>query len=775
MSDWIDPQPVVIPDALRSAVGGHPLVAETLAHRGFTSPDSARAFLDPDYYVPSPAADLPDLTHAVERIWQALRAGEHIAIWGDFDVDGQTSTAVLVEALRWLSSRSKLQQILSLSYQVPLRQQGHGVHLPSLAGLLDQGVTLLITCDTGVDAFTAVERAATRGCDVIITDHHDLPASLPPACAVVNPNRLAKEHALRHLPGVGVAYKLVEGLFASAGYDTEVGELLDLVALGIVADVATQVADVRYLLQRGLEVLRTTQRVGLQALLEQAELDPKGLSEEHIAYQLAPRLNALGRLGDANEGVQLLLTQNLTQARVLAAQMDGLNYERRLIASQVLQATLQQVERNPSLLDYRALVLASNDWHVGILGPVAGRLAERFQRPAIVLSVSPDGLARGSARSVPGCDIRAAIEQTAHLLIRFGGHPGAAGLTLDPLNIDSFRKALSRAVIAVWDSKAASPGLQIDAQVSLDQLSVELADQLDRLAPFGPGNPPVQLATHNLRLVADSIIGRNEEHRRLVVADEQGTQQTVLWWQGGDQPLPEGWFDLAYTVRSRDYRGEAHLQVEWIDARPRERVGVAFEQPKRQVIDWRRETDPKVLLDRIPRGSVALWAEGEDSKTLAEIGGVDRLKLTPSSILVVWTAPPGPAELVEVIGVVDPEVVYVIALQPPVTGLRPFLERLTGMLSYDLRARAGHVSVSRLAAALGQREATIRAGVEWLAARGQVQVVEAEDDGFALRAGGQPSTDLRAVEARLRRLINESDAYRRHFRSAPVATLGVSG
>jgi single-stranded-DNA-specific exonuclease len=775
MSDWIDPQPVAVSDALRDAVGGHPLVAEALARRGFSAPDSARAFLDPDYYVPAPASDLPDLTQAVERIWRALRAGERIAVWGDFDVDGQTSTAVLVEALRWLSSRSEFQQVLSLFYQVPHRQQGHGVHLPSLTRLLDQGVTLLITCDTGVDAFTAIERAAMRGCDVIITDHHDLPPRLPPAFAVVNPNRLAKEHPLRYLPGVGVAYKLVEGLFASSGYGTEARKMLDLVALGIVADVATQVADVRYLLQCGLEVLRTTRRVGLQALLEQAELDPKGLSEEHIAYQLAPRLNALGRLGDANEGVELLLTRNLTQARVLAAQMDGLNYERRLITNQVFQAALQQIERNPSLLDYRALVLAGNDWHVGVLGLVAGRLAERFQRPVVMLSVSPDSPAHGSARSVPGCDICAAIEQTAHLLVRFGGHPGAAGLTLDPSNIESFRKALSRAVIAVWDSRAASPGLQIDAQVSLGQLSLELEDQLDRLAPFGPGNTPVKLATHNLRIVEDSIIGRNEEHRRVVVADEQGTQQTVLWWQGGDQSLPDGWFDLAYTVRSRDYRGEAHLEVVWIDARPRERVGVVLQQPKRKVVDWRQEVDLNILLDRVPKGSVALWAEGEDPNRLAEIGGAGRFELTPSSILVIWTAPPGPAELAEAMTVVDPEVVYLIALQPPVASLRSFLERLTRMLSYDLRVRGGYVSVSRLAAALGHREATIRTGVEWLASRSQMQVIEAEEDGLALRSGGQPPMDLQAVEMRLRRLINETAAYRRHFRSAPVATLDVSG
>lgn len=775
MTHWIDPQPVVVPDALRDAIGGHPLVATALARRGITTPAAACAFLDPNRYMPTSATELPDVDQATDRIWRALTTGERIAIWGDFDVDGQTATALLVETLRELSSTPET----SPRYRVPTRGQGHGIYLSTLDELLDQGVTLLITCDTGVDAFAAIQRAADKGCDVIVTDHHDLPPTLPPALAIVNPNRLPADHPLHELPGVGVAYKLVEHLLDQTPYANRPGAALDLVALGIVADVATQVADVRYLLQRGLEALRTTNRVGLRALIEQAELQPDGLTEEHVAYQLAPRLNALGRLNDANRGVELLITQDTGRARILAAEMDGLNYQRRLITGQVLQAALAQVERDPSLLDYRALVVAGHNWHPGVLGLVASRLTRQFERPAIALSLSEGDPARGSARSVPGCDIHAALKRTADLLLRFGGHPGAAGMALDPSNLEAFRKALSRSVAAVWDPASASPGLQIDDYVSLDELSLDLVSELERMAPFGPGNPPVQLATRDLRILEDAVIGRDGEHRRLVVADEEDTRQTVLWWQGAGQPLPEGRFDLAYSLRARDYRGEMQLQVEWIDARSHSPARILPPRRVRTIVDWRGKVDPGAALAKIPRDrgesdrAMVVWVEAAEQSLPEEIVGTDRLSLTPAPVLVIWTAPPGPAELAHGIQVVDPITVYLVAVEPVTGQLRPFVERLAGMVKHDLRTRGGQVNVPRLAAALGHGEATVRVGLKWLSARGELSIVESGGDTITLQAGGELSPDLPDLEARLRRLLDETAAYRRHLRSAPIEALGM--
>ena len=362
-------------------------------------------------YSPAPASELPDIDPAVERLQRAIRDREHILIWGDFDVDGQTATALLYSALSQRGAR--------VSYHVPNRfSEGHGIHLPTLKSKLSGGVELLLTCDTGVSAHDAIDFAAGRGVDTIISDHHALPAQLPAARAVVNPQRLPAGHALRELPGVGVAYKLIEAL--AANDDGDCDNLLDLVALGIVADVMVQVDDTRYLLQRGLERLRNNERPGLRAILERAQIAAAELNEGHIGFAIAPRLNALGRLADANPAVELLTTDDWEQARMLAHRLESYNARRKFLSNQVYESAIAQIEAAPSLLDYAALVLSHSDWHSGVIGIVASRLVEEFGRPTVLIA-TPDEIGRGSARSVEGLDITAAFGQVAAHLTRYGG------------------------------------------------------------------------------------------------------------------------------------------------------------------------------------------------------------------------------------------------------------------------------------------------------------------------------------------------------------------
>jgi single-stranded-DNA-specific exonuclease len=487
LATWLDPQPASVPAELQAAAGGHPLVAQILARRGFTSAEAARAFLDPNLVTPASPFELPDMEAAVTRIEEAIARDETIAVWGDFDVDGQTATTLLVAILRDLGAR--------VGYHIPVRaSEGHGVNLPSLQRLIDQGVGVVVTCDTGVAAHEAVVYARSRGVDVVITDHHDLPGDLPAAAAVVNPKRLAGDHPLATLPGVGVAYKLSEALHQSAGLGNP-EEHLDLVALGIVADLALQVADARYLLQRGLPVLRQTRRPGLQAMMALADVNPAWLTEEHIGFELAPRLNALGRLGDANLAVEFLTTEDVGRARLIATQLEGLNNERKRQTDQVFQGVLARLEREPALLEQAALVVEHPAWPAGIIGIVASRLVERFNRPVVLLATPPGELARGSARSVEGCNITAAIAQSQDLLAGYGGHPMAAGLSLDPERIPLFRRRLSRAVQGMLGEVAREPTLAIDGALALEELTLELVADLERLAPFGPGNPGLVLAS----------------------------------------------------------------------------------------------------------------------------------------------------------------------------------------------------------------------------------------------------------------------------------------
>ena len=754
---WAEPGDIAVSDALVAAVGGHPLLAQALARRGIVDIAQARAFLDPDQYQPTPASELPGLTAIADRLQAAIARAEPICVWGDFDVDGQTATTILVATLRELGA--------TVTYHIPLRDpEGHGITIPALDRVLADGARVLLTCDTGISAHEAVAHAQARGVDVLITDHHDLPATLPPARALVNPKLLPDDHPLRELPGAGCAYKLAEELLARAGREAKAAGLLDLVALGIVADLARLTGDVRYLTQRGVGALRYCQRVGMRAILETAELDAAALTEEHIAFEIAPRLNALGRLADANAGVELLTTQDLGRARILASQIEALNAQRRLLCDQVFQAAQAQIERTPQLLEDAALVLTHPQWPAGVLGIVASRLVEQYRRPAVLIATPPGKPARGSARSVEGCNITAAIAAQSDLLLTFGGHPMAAGLTIDPERVPEFRRRLCRSVAAMCPGATSVP-LRLDGYLPLADLSLDFVAALERLAPFGPGNPPLVLVSRDLTVVRHSTIGRTGEHRQVTVRDAEGHEFKALWWQGGDQPLPTGRFDLAYSVRAGP--GSNGWQIEWIAWRAVDEAAIAArDRVVLQVVDYRRAPDPRDALERLrATPSLEVWREGD-----ATLEGNDRDHLAPTSALAIWTAPPGPGELAEAMRRTRPQTVYLFAIDPGLDAPLAFLQRLVGLIKYAWRTQDGRMRLSALAAATAQREATVRAGIAWLAARGDLRIVRQEDDEIEVL----PATDASRLQPPLGQLaafLEETIAYRSYLREAPLEIL----
>lgn len=756
MTHWVEPSPVAVPTDLRNVVGGHPLVAETLARRGLLAPAAAHAFLDPDVYTPAPPTDLPHLDRAVERLRRAIQQKERIAIWGDFDADGQTATALLLETLRVLGA--------GVAFYVPTRQEGHGLHKQSLERLAASGVRLILTCDTGIKAHAAVAHANRLDMDVVITDHHVPGEHLPPAQAAVNPHHLPPGHPMATLAGVGVAYQLAHAMNPAVADRT-----LDLVALGTVADVATLTGDTRYLVQRGLEALRHTDRPGLQAVYQAADLRPEGLTEEHVGFVLGPRLNALGRLADASNGVELLTTDDWTRARTLATEVEGLNSRRQWLTKQVADAALAQIERTPSLLnDYHALVLSHPTWPGGVIGIVAGRLAERFGKPAVLVTTPPGKIARGSGRSVPGINLVAALTDCASLLENYGGHSGAAGFSIEPERLPEFRAALSRA-IAVRVEFIPDPALIIDAYVELTDLELDLVAEINRLAPFGPGNPPLTLAVRDLRLLAEATIGRTKEHRRLTVEDAQGHTQTVFWWQGAGWPLPRGRFDLALTIRASNYRGIAEVQVEWVDSRELEPPPAEVEATAPiETRDYRTVSNPEAVVRSLAvEDDVQVWAEGD---SLAGIESRTRQQLSPGPRLVVWTLPPGPRELEAMLDQVQPDQVILFAHDPGLDEAQAFLERLAGVAKFALQARQGQVDLTAAAAATAQRVSTVQAGLEWLAARGQVRITEQEEGFWHLATGtGQPDpARADTLRAHLDALLAETAAYRTYVRNAPA-------
>ncbi|MFZ6030598.1 MAG: single-stranded-DNA-specific exonuclease RecJ [Chloroflexota bacterium] len=772
MKTWIEAAPVSVPPELYDTIGGHPLVAATLVRRGVTTPEAARAFLDPDAYTPASPFDLPGMQAAVERLAHAIRCGERICVWGDFDVDGQTSTAILVSTLRALGAQ--------VSFHIPVRaRESHGVNLPVLERVIADGAQLILTCDTGVAAHEAVAYARAQGVDVVITDHHELPETLPEACAIVNPRLLhvaagasisaAPPHPLVALPGAGVAYKLAEALFSVfQPADFHPMALWDLAALGIVADVAALHGEARYLVQRGLQALRRAERPGLRAIMEAAQVNATWLTEEHIGFALGPRLNALGRLSDANPAVELLTTDDAVQAHVLAAVLEGLNAQRQLLTAQIFQAAQAQIERDPTLLDAPVLVLADPYWAAGVIGIVASRLVECYDRPVVLLAAPSGELARGSARSIEGVNITAAIAAQKGVLTGFGGHPMAAGMSLPPENIPAFRRGLARSVAEQIDGHLPQGTLLVDAQLTLPELTLELVEDIGRLAPFGAGNPGLVLLIPNLALKSHSLIGRGGEHLQLIVADEAGNTQKVFWWQGAGWPLPAGRFDMACTLRASNYRGQREVQVTWVDFRPIGPVEIASPVRQFRLVDYRRQAAPLATLKPLVSGDVQIWAEAEAVGKLAEQGitALPREALLPSKALAIWTTPPGPLELQAVLERVKPEEIYLFGVDPQTGAADAFLSRLAGLVKFALNQRHGKASVAALAAATAQGEATVCKGLEWLSARGLIRVLSERDGALQISAGSDEAASTTVVRAQLEALLTECAAYRTYFRKA---------
>ena len=755
---WQLPSDEAASPALQAAVGGHAIVARRLARMGMDSP-AAQGFLKPERYQPASASDLPDIDIACQRLRQAIQQRERILVWGDFDVDGQTSAALLFACLTRLGGTVRV--------HLPNRfTEGHGIHAPTLDRYLDAGIDLLLTCDTGVSAHAAVNLATARGVDVVITDHHALPPQLPDALAVVNPRRLPAGHSLRDLPGVGVAYMLIAALDEALA-----AEQLDLVALGLVADVMPLLADNRYLLQRGLAQLREQPRPGLSAILQRANIQPANLDEGDIGFAIAPRLNALGRVEDANPAIELLTTDDSARARLLAGMLEDANARRRFLSNQVYAAARAQIDAQPHLLDYAALVLHHPEWHSGVIGIVASRLLEEYALPTVLLAAPPDDLARGSARSLAGVDIMAALESTRSLLRSYGGHSMAAGMSLPAHAISDFRRGLSQAVRGLGGAPQAPP-LRIDAALQLPELTLDLARDIERLAPFGNGNPALTLLTRSLRLADQRALGRRGDHLQLRVVDENDHQQRVIWWRGAGKPLPGGRFDLAYTLRVSHFRGRAEVQVEWLDWRESESraLDIAAAQPRMQFTDYRYSRDMRADLARAREEypDAPVWAEG------AQIAGaVTRLQLQPSETLIVWTIPASRSLWQAALTTVNPSRLVALAAAPRWGRINGFLARLYGMVKYAVSQQAGVADIERLAAALGARTIGVAAGLRLLQGQGKLRCQFGAGGRVALRLVNAPQDEAQVKKWRERLLLilRETRAYRDYWRRHALGEL----
>jgi single-stranded-DNA-specific exonuclease len=515
---------------LQSALAVHPVVAQILAARGFLEPAAAKEFLSPQLTALHDPFSMLDMDRAVARLAAAIRKSEPILLYGDYDVDGTTSIVVLKKALEILGAR--------VHFHVPHRvKEGYGMRADVVERAVAEGVRLVVSVDTGMRASEVVRHANSLGLDVIITDHHLPDADLPPAVAVLNPNRPGCQYPNKHLCGAGVAFKLVHALLAQSELSpTRQSALLDSflkpVAIATVADIVPLIGENRVIVQRGLSGLRQVHNPGLRSLLEVAGFDAGECPSAHqVAFRLAPRINAAGRMADANNVIELFLTADPDRARELAGQLDTLNRERQKIEAEIVEQITTECEALPIAAIDAGMVFSGPGWHCGVLGIVASRLVERFSRPVFILSDASveaqgmTGLLSGSGRSVPGFHLLEALESMAGLFTKFGGHRQAAGLTLPAANLESFRSQFASFASARLTADELCPRFSVDAILCFGDLTASCIQQILNLGPFGFGNPNPTLLASGLEIAGPPRIIREDKH--FSVPLRQGSR--LLW------------------------------------------------------------------------------------------------------------------------------------------------------------------------------------------------------------------------------------------------------
>ncbi len=539
-----------------------PLLAQCLYNRGFTNSQEAYAFLSCRVEEDTPFR-LQGMHKAVARIRQAIRQGEQIAIYGDFDADGVAATAILTQTISSLGGHA-------LPY-IPHRvDEGYGLHIGPLRALVRRGCTLLVTVDCGVRSFSEVEYAHRLGLEVIITDHHSVPPQLPPALAVINPKQQGCPYPFKHLSGAGVAFKLAQALLRvnrrvplpKAAIPITEEELLDLVALGTVTDLAPLVGENRRLVKRGLESLRVSPRPGLAALL--ASIKPEAIDSHTLGYILGPRLNAAGRLGDAMVSYRLLTTSSPAEAQELAQELEGKNRRRQELTSEILERALEEIEGR----EREPLLLAKGEFPQGIIGLVASRLCEEFYRPAVLLSVGEDEC-RGSARSIPEFNITAALEECQELLIKFGGHSQAAGFTLEVERLPALEERLRLIAARQLEGLELAPTLLIDAQIPLSDLDPATIAALPKLEPFGPSNPLPTFLSQGVEVRESRLLG--EAHLGLTLTDARIVWDAIAFGRGQEVGSLPDHLDLVYTPEVNWWGEQPRLRLRIHDLKPQVR------------------------------------------------------------------------------------------------------------------------------------------------------------------------------------------------------------
>jgi single-stranded-DNA-specific exonuclease len=530
------------------------MTATLLANRGICEPEAAHKFLYPKIEDLHDPFLMRDMRAAVDRVKRTIAAGERILIYGDYDVDGTTSTVILKKALSMIGGE--------VSYFIPERiRDGYGLRDEGMDRAKAEGYQLIISVDTGIRANEVVEHARALGLDIIITDHHLPETTLPRADAVLNPKRIDCDYPNKNLAGVGVAFKLAQALLADAGRTKYTESFLKIAALGTIADIVPLTGENRVIAKCGLQGLARPVNVGLRALLEVAGVAGGPVSATDVAFRIAPRINAMGRMAGAKAVVELFDADNIDSARVMAAEMDEQNLSRQKTGSDIIARVLEQIEQDPNFQRSRVAVVAGEGWHRGVIGIAASRVVEQINRPAIIISIE-DGIGHGSGRSIPRFHLLDGLTRCADLFERFGGHAHAAGLVVRADRIDELRRRLNEYALETLTEDDLTPTMEFDMELPLNRITLDALSEVKLFEPFGLGNPEPVFEARGVELIGPPRIVK-DKHLKLRVSQGRRSVNCMWWGASGyaGNLFPGDKLNLAFTLSENDWGGFVQIDL----------------------------------------------------------------------------------------------------------------------------------------------------------------------------------------------------------------------
>jgi len=754
---WIEPEIIIPGEELLDAFQNSIFITDLLTKRGLTRLETVNKFLYPEHYSHTSTLEFPDMQKAISRIMRAIQVGEKIGIWGDFDVDGQTSTAILFDGLKKFGA--------NCDFHIPVRKvESHGILKEKLIEFLKKGIQLLITCDTGITEYDALQYAEQIGLDVIISDHHSLPEIMPPAFSILNPRVFPESHPFYHLAGVGTAFQIIRGLNEVFSGNDRSQEYYDLVALGTIADLAMLRDENRFYTQLGLRRMNSAPRPAFQAMQNAAGESSSLLNESVISFTFSPRLNAIGRLENANPNVTFLLENDPIKCEQHAEKLERINDKRKMETENVYSSALELLKSNPELSTYPVLLLARKGWEPGVVGIAANKLADKFNKPAVLLIIE-EARAFGSARSIEGVDIIRAIEKNKAYLHKFGGHPMAAGLSMAAERIEEFRQALSNTIQESIERKVLEKRLEIDLYLPLANIHTKLVEEVNTLSPFGHGNPAPVLVSPTLEIVKNSPFGHSGQHQTFTVRDVEGETRKVVWWNCSDQQFPTEKFDLAFTIKPNHFKNKEGFMLEWIDFRECEREIIPVKPSLRKIRfrDFRTSKEQKLVIDTLMTTENAqLWGEGIGLPI--SNGVLNRGKLVRGEVLGILTPPPSQDILTHLLEIVQPRHMVFFNFFQPDDRLEPFLNHLSGLIKFCINNKNGRGTLEEFAAAMNQTIQNIKLGLQWWEKKGSIHNTFNGIEVTICLSNQKPSSDMRAITDDLQKALLETAAYRSYYR-----------